>query len=68
MFDLKVVDNIVLALLILGALNLGLAAFADVNVIAKLAGENTMLARVVYGLIAAAGLYAISWFVRERQG
>lgn len=66
MLKLNIIDNVVLLLLIIGGLHLGLVAFADLNLVTKLAGDGTMLAKVIYGLIALSAVYAISIFVREK--
>ncbi|MDR3646237.1 MAG: DUF378 domain-containing protein [Candidatus Babeliales bacterium] len=66
MENIKIVDNIVLLLLIIGALNWGLVAFLDFNLVARLLGEGTVFARVAYALVAAAGVYAATWFVRDQ--
>ncbi|MBI4352581.1 MAG: DUF378 domain-containing protein [Candidatus Omnitrophica bacterium] len=44
------------ALLIIGALNWGLLAAAQVDLVAKLLGGMTVASRVVYGLVGLAGL------------
>lgn len=64
--QVQVVDYVVLLLLVVGALNWGLVAFLDFNLVARLLGEGTVLAKVVYGLVALAGVYALSWLVRDR--
>ena len=43
----------------IGALNWGLVAFLNLNLVEKALGMGTMAAKVVYGVIAAAGAMAI---------
>jgi uncharacterized protein len=58
-------DYVVLALLVVGALNWGLVALMNLDLVVKLFGENTVLARVVYGLVGLSGLYALGWFFKK---
>jgi len=61
---MKVLNTLVLILVIVGALNWGLIALFDFNLVAWLFGEMTMLSRIVYGLVGLAGLWAITFFTR----
>lgn len=65
MLKLNIIDGVVLLLLIIGGLNWGLVAFADFNLVARLVGDGTILAKIIYGLVALSAVYAVSWFVRE---
>lgn len=51
-------------LVIVGALNWGLIALADLNLVTALLGEGSMLTRVVYALV---GLSAV-WIAYEMWG
>jgi uncharacterized membrane protein YuzA (DUF378 family) len=51
-----VICKIVTLLAAIGALNWGLVAFLQVDLVAKIAGPMTTGAKVIYGLIAVAGL------------
>ena len=56
--------KIVGALAIIGALNWGLIALMQVNMIEQVLGATNMLTRVVYGLIGLSGLALLmSYFV-----
>lgn len=46
-------------LLIVGGLNWGLVAFMNYNVVDSLLGTGSILAKVVYGLVAAAAVYKV---------
>jgi len=61
---MKVINTIVLALVIIGAVNWGLIALFSFDLVAWLFGEMTMLSRLVYGLVGIAGLWAITFFTR----
>ena len=61
---MKVLNTIVLALVIIGAINWGLIALFGFDLVAFLFGEMTMLSRLVYGLVGLAGLWAITFFTR----
>lgn len=60
---MKVLDGIVLAILIIGAVNWGLIGFVGFNLVEFLFGL-TLLGSVVYILVGLAGLYSISFFFR----
>ena len=59
-------DKIALILVIIGALNWGGIGLFRVDCVAWLLGEGTVLSRLVYTLVAAAGLWCISLLFRER--
>ena len=60
-------DRISLVLVTLGALNWGSMGLFRFNVVAWLfGGTETTISRIVYTLIALAGVWCISLFFRER--
>ena len=61
---MKVLNTIVLVLIIVGALNWGLIALFNFDLVAWLFGTMTMLTRIVYGLVGLAGLWAVTFFTR----
>ena len=63
---MKLLDNIVLALIIIGAINWGLIGFFKFDLVASLFGELSALSRIVYGIIGLCGLYAISFFAKDQ--
>ena len=63
---MKLLDNIVLALIIIGAINWGLVGFFNFDLVASLFGELSALSRIIYGIIGICGLYAISFFARDQ--
>ncbi len=58
------VCKIVGLLVVIGAINWGLVGIFQVDVVAKLLGEMTGPARVVYGLIGVAGLMKVVSFFK----
>lgn len=55
-------------LVIIGALNWGLIALFQFDLVANLfGGQDAFLSRVVYGLVGLAGLYCISLLFRDRE-
>jgi uncharacterized membrane protein YuzA (DUF378 family) len=63
---MRVLDTIALLLVIIGAVNWGLIGFFDFNLVSALFGEMTTFTRVIYALVGIAGLYALSFFGRDR--
>lgn len=62
---MKIVRCVSKALVIIGALNWGLVGFFQMDLVAAVFGGSfTMGARVVYGVIGLAGLWALIHFCR----
>lgn len=64
---MKTLDAIALTLVIIGAVNWGLIGFFRFDLVAALFGNMTAFSRVIYSLVGLAGLYAISFFGRDRE-
>ncbi len=56
---MKVIDKIALVLIIIGAINWGLIALFELDLVALIFGEMTVLSRIVYGLVGLSGLWGI---------
>ncbi len=56
---MKIIDKIALVLIIIGAINWGLIALFNLDLVALLFGDMTILSRIVYGLVGLAGLWGI---------
>lgn len=56
---MKVIDKIALVLIIIGALNWGLIALFNFNLVEMIFGNMTLLARIIYGLVGLSGLWGI---------
>lgn len=61
-------DTTALILVIIGALNWGLISLFQFDLVASIfGGSDTLLSRIVYGLVGLAGLYCIKFlFDRDR--
>ena len=64
---MKWLDNISLALVIIGAVNWLLVGIFRFDLVAFLFGNLTWLSRIIYTLVGLCGLYAISFSGRIRN-
>ncbi len=56
---MKIIDKIALVLIIIGAINWGLIAVFNFDLVAAIFGDMTILSRIVYGLVGLSGLWGI---------
>lgn len=63
----KYLDNVLLALVIVGAVNWGLIGFFRFDLIAFIFGNMSWISRIIYALVGISGLYLISVFGRIRS-
>jgi uncharacterized membrane protein YuzA (DUF378 family) len=63
---MKALDTIALILVVIGAVNWGLIGFFQFDLVAALFGQMTVFSRVIYAIIGIAGLYALSFFAKDR--
>lgn len=56
---MKIIDKIALVLIIIGAINWGLIALFELDLVALIFGDMTILSRIVYGLVGLSGLWEI---------
>lgn len=63
---MKTLDTIALILVVIGAVNWGLIGFFQFDLVAALFGQMTVFSRVVYSIIGISGLYALSFFAKDR--
>ena len=60
-------DTTALVLVIVGALNWGLVSLFQFDLVASIfGGSNAILSRIIYGIIAIAGIYCVK-FLMERD-
>ena len=60
------IDRISLILVIIGALNWGSIGLFKFDIVAWICGgQGSIVARIIYTLVALAGIWCISLFVRE---
>ncbi|WP_202931093.1 DUF378 domain-containing protein [Aminipila terrae] len=59
--------KIVLALIIIGAINWGLIGFFRYDLISSIFGTNLeLISRIIFALVGISGLYAITFFKGQR--
>lgn len=56
---MKIIDKIALVLIIVGALNWGLIALFNFDLVAAIFGDMSVLSRIVYGLVGISGIWGI---------
>jgi len=68
---MKKLDLLAATLVVVGALNWGLVAVAEFDLVAWIVGKDfgqtTAVSRVVYGLVGLAGVYVVGAFVARRR-
>ena len=62
---MKIVDKIALVLIIIGALNWGLIALFNFDLVATIFGDMTIISRIIYGLVGLSGLGGIKLLVDD---
>ena len=63
---MKTLQRIALVLTIVGALNWGLIGFFDFNLVTSLFGDtNSVISRIIYSIIAIAGVINIRLFFED---
>ena len=61
-------DRVSLVLVIIGAINWGLISLFQFYLVAYLfGGQSALVSRIIYGLVALAGLWCISLLFRRRE-
>jgi len=64
---MRTFDAIALILVVIGAINWGLIGFFRYDLVASIFGDFSGFTRTIYALVGIAGLYAISFFGRDRE-
>lgn len=59
-------NNIALVLIIIGALNWGSVGLFNFDLVAALFGSGSMFGRIIYSIIAIAGLWCISLLFKDK--
>ena len=66
---IMILDRIALILTIVGALNWGSIGLFQFDIVAWICGgQDALISRIVYTLVALAGVWCISLLFREREG
>ncbi|MDP4178792.1 MAG: DUF378 domain-containing protein [Bacillota bacterium] len=64
---MKTLDTVTLLLVIIGAINWGLIGFFQFDLVAAIfGGASSVVSRIIFALVGIAGLYAISFFGKDR--
>jgi len=61
---MKVLNGIVLALIVIGAINWGLIGLFNFNLVTYIFGSMEMISRLVFILVGVAGLWSLTFFGR----
>lgn len=61
---MKVVNGIVLALIVIGAINWGLIGLFNFNLVTYIFGDFEAISRLVFALVGIAGLWSLTFFGR----
>ncbi len=56
---MKIIDNIALVLVIIGAIVWGIIGIFNFNIVDALFGAGSVLSRIIYTLVGISGLWAI---------
>ena len=60
--------NLVLILVIIGAINWGLIGFFRYDLVSSIfGGQFEIVSRIIFAIVGIAGIYAISFFFRNRE-
>lgn len=65
--EVNIMDILALILSIVGCANWGLVGLLDFDLVAWLFGSGSLLSRIIYVVIALAGLWCISFFFRKSR-
>ncbi|GIN42076.1 MULTISPECIES: DUF378 domain-containing protein [Heyndrickxia] len=60
-------QRIALIFTIIGAINWGLIGFFQFNLVAAIFGDNTILSRIIYGLVGIAGLINLGLLFKPNE-
>ncbi len=64
---MNVFDYIVIALVVIGAINWGLIGFFRFDLVNVIFGDLTLLSRIIYALVGLGGLYMLSFYMRNQE-
>lgn len=65
---MKALDIVAAVLLVIGGLNWGLVGAMDIDLVAMLFGEMSVLSRIVYGLVGLSAVYqGLMWKAIQKR-
>lgn len=59
---MKVINGIVLALIVIGAINWGLIGLFNFNLVTYIFGDMQAISRLVFALVGIAGIWSLTFF------
>lgn len=59
---MRIIRNIALLLVIIGALNWGLIGLFEFNLVSTVFGSLSLISRIIYVLVGLSGIYAFTFF------
>ena len=66
--EMRTVDVVAAILLVVGGLNWGLVGLINLDLVARIFGDMSVLSRIVYILVGVAALYqAVQWKAIQRR-
>jgi uncharacterized membrane protein YuzA (DUF378 family) len=65
---MKAVNLVTMVLVVVGAINWGLVALLQINLVDMIFGSGTQLAKIVYIIVGAAGVYQLIPLVKCLTG
>ncbi len=65
---MKMIDNIALTLIIIGAINWGSVGIFKFDIVAALfGGQDAVISRIIFTLVGLAGLWAIGLLFKDKE-
>lgn len=61
---MKVINGIVLALIVIGAINWGLVGLFNFNLVTFIFAKAAVVSRIIFTLVGIAGLWSLTFFAR----
>lgn len=61
----KMIDTVACVLLIFGGINWGLVGLFNMDLVARIFGPGTLVAKIVYDLIGFSAIYCIGFFFKK---
>ena len=65
--NMKLLDNTLLTLAIIGCVNWGLIGFFRFDLVSFIFGDMTWISRIVYALVGLSGIYMLTFYGRIRS-
>ena len=65
-FHMKIIDNIALVLIIIGAINWGLIGIFNFNLVDTIFGTMSVISRIIYILVGISGLWGLKLLFSDR--